>query len=98
MPTCGPTSSRRRQRTNRAEGQTGPPHSTETGTLSAGSRVGFFAASMYSEESMIGTATRTFSADPTFAPTGVGADRLDGEAVSKHGVVPDLLQLVSRRA
>ena len=28
---------------------------------------------------MIGTATRTFSADPTFAPTGVGADRLDGE-------------------
>jgi hypothetical protein len=64
----------------------------------AGSRVGFFAASMYSEESMIGTATRTFSANPTFAPTGVGADRLDGEAVSKHGVVPDLLQLVSRRA
>jgi hypothetical protein len=37
------------------------------------SRVGFSAASMCSGESMIGTATRMFSANPTFAPTGAWA-------------------------
>ena len=34
------------------------------------SRVAFSAALTYSGESMIGTATRTFSANPTFVPAG----------------------------
>ena len=43
---------------------------------------------------MTGTATRMFSANPTFVPAGpLRADRLNGEAVAEHGVMAYLVQL-----
>ena len=48
---------------------------------------------------MTGTATRMFSAKPTFTSAGPWARiACNGEAVSEHGVVPDLLQLGVREA
>src|SRR5262245_23622895 len=60
------------------------------------SRVALSAASMCSRASMTGTATRMLSANPTSYRPARWRGSTGREAVGKHRVVPDLLQLPVR--